>query len=96
MLGEGVVAEVSPVEVTEKGERKRVVTVALLGGGAREPLVIRLKLVGDLVALGDGLEPYQRVQFLGTYRVFNIEGKTWPVVTACEIQRVIAAKAEAA
>lgn len=98
ILGEGIISEVGETEITEKGKKKRTVTLALLGGGSREPLVIRAKLNDELVALGDGLEPYQRVRFLGTYKTFQIEGKTWPVISLYEIERtpVAAARPEAA
>ena len=62
--------------------------LVLRGGDTRSPQMIRAKLVGDLVALGDGLDPYTRVRWIGTYRLFEIEGKTWPVVTLSEIEKV--------
>ena len=88
MLGEGAVSEVGEVLVTDKGQKKRTVTIVLLGGDTRDPQIIRGKLVGDLCALGEGLEPYTRVRFLGTYRLFAINGKTYPTVTLTEIERV--------
>lgn len=80
-------ADVGEVTVTDKGQRKRSITVALLGG-TREPQVLRGKLTDEFTALADGLEAYTRVRVLATTATYNIDGKTFPVITFHEIERV--------
>ena len=63
------------------------------GGTRREPQVIRAKLLNELCSLGDGLEPYSRVRFLGTTATYSIQGKTYTVVTLADIELVPAAPA---
>lgn len=93
IMGEGVVAEVGAVQITDKGRKKRIVTIALLGGGSREPQIIRAKLVDELTALGDGLEPYARVRFLATYAEFKIDNRNYSVMTVTELERVTSSPA---
>jgi len=87
ILAEGVVADVGEVTVSDKGQKKRSITIALLGG-TREPQVLRGKLADEFISLADGLEPYTRVRVLATTATYNIDGKTFPVVTFHEIERV--------
>lgn len=86
-MGEGAVSEVGPV-MSDKGIDKRSVVIALLGGDTHSPQIIKGKLIGSLTALGDGLEPYTRVRWIGTYRLWEIEGKLFPTVTLSEIEKV--------
>ena len=97
ILAEGVVADVGEVTTGDKGQRKRMVTIALLGG-TREPQVLRGKLVDDTVVLADGLEAYTRVRVLATTATYTIEGKVYDVIIFHEIERVTQgpARAEAA
>lgn len=97
ILAEGVVADVGEITISDKGQRKRMVTLALLGG-TREPQVLRGKLTEDSIALADGLEAYTRVRVLATTATYTIDGKVYDVVTFHEIERVTpaAARAEAA
>jgi hypothetical protein len=88
MLGEAIVADVGPLEKTDKGEPRRSVTLVVLAG-AREPQTIRGKLSGENVKLADGIEAYAKVAFLGQYRTGTFNGKAFHTVGLVALERLV-------
>jgi len=87
VLGEGMISAVGDIQISDKGQKKRSVTIVLLGG-TREPQTLRGKLIDDSCSLADGLEPYTRVRVLATTATYNIDAKTFVVITFHELERV--------